>query len=189
MILAFVVGRWTVAAPDVGSAPGQRGGAPASAPTGARDRPPASVATLFAGTVLAAQAAAAAQVPSASPEAAESAGEETRAQLRRPLAPEVEARVHEEARAGLERLRQQVVERCWPRDGLPGGRRQTTVTYNVTFDPTGREIARGILDDRRSPAGAFGGCLRRLEGTSLSVSPTGSYVTLRLPVTYGSGSP
>jgi hypothetical protein len=92
--------------------------------------------------------------------------------------------VQEEARAELERMREHVVSRCWPRGGLRGGRRQTTLTYNVTFDPTGREVARGVLEDRRAPAGEFGRCLRRLEGTSLSVAPPGTFVSLRLPVTY-----
>jgi hypothetical protein len=105
-------------------------------------------------------------------------------QIRKPLAPEVQARVHHEVRAEIERLRPQVVARCWPSEGLPGGRRETTVTYDVTFDPQGREIARGVHDDRKAPAGKFGQCLRQLGGTSLSVSPTGTYHSLRLPITY-----
>jgi hypothetical protein len=106
------------------------------------------------------------------------------AALRTPLSPEARELVADDARAGIERLREQVVSRCWPRDGLPGGRRQATVTYHVTFDPSGREIARGLLEDRRAPAGEFGRCLRRLAGAPLSVSPPGTFVTLKLPVTY-----
>jgi hypothetical protein len=81
-------------------------------------------------------------------------------------------------------MRPLFVSRCWPRGGLGGGRREATVTYDLTFDPGGREIARGMLEDRRAPAGEFGRCLRQLENTSLAVSPPGSFVTLRVPVTY-----
>jgi hypothetical protein len=127
-------------------------------------------------------------VPADAPPSAEPSrdpvGARAPAALRTPLSPEAQARVHDDAYSEIERTREHVVARCWPRDGLPGGRRQTTVTYNVTFDPAGREIARGVLEDRRAPAGEFGRCLRRLEGTSLSVEPPGTFVTLRLPVTY-----
>jgi hypothetical protein len=115
-------------------------------------------------------------------EAGRSSARAARSEVRE-LPSEVEARVHHEVRAAIERLRPQVVARCWPSDGLPGGRRETTVTYDVTFDPAGREVARGVLAEGEAPA-AFGECLRRLETTSLSVSPTGNYVSLRFPVTY-----
>jgi hypothetical protein len=127
-------------------------------------------------------------VPTAAPPPAEAsrdaAGARDPAAQRTPLSPETRARVHEEASSEIERTREHVVARCWPRDGLPGGRRETTVTYNVTFDPAGREIARGVQEDRRAPAGEFGRCLRRLGGAPLSVPPPGTFVTLKLPVTY-----
>lgn len=180
--LAFVVGRWTVAPSAAGGPPGPQ--RVASSPRPAGDRSP-SIATLFAATLRGAETASTAQ-PVDGRQGAEERVEARPARLRTPLPPEVQTRVREEAYAGLERLRPYVVERCWPRDGLSGGRSQTTLTYNVTFNPEGREVARGIIDDRRAPSGAFGRCLRRLGGTALAISPPGTYVTLKLPVTYAS---
>jgi hypothetical protein len=84
----------------------------------------------------------------------------------------------------VEEQRREVVSSCWPREGLPRGQRSATVTYNVTFDPQGREVARGIGQDRRAPAGEFGKCLAQLQTTPFSISPPGRYVTLRVPVAY-----
>jgi hypothetical protein len=84
----------------------------------------------------------------------------------------------------VEQQRPEVVSSCWPREGLPRGQRSATVTYNVTFDPSGREVARGIVQDRRAPAGQFGKCLAQLQTTPFSISAPGRYVTLRVPVAY-----
>jgi hypothetical protein len=83
----------------------------------------------------------------------------------------------------VEEQRQRLVSTCWPKEGLPRGSRSTTVTYNVTFNPQGREVGRGIVQDRRAPAGKFGTCLQ-LQGKPFSISPPGTYVSLRIPVTY-----
>jgi hypothetical protein len=96
----------------------------------------------------------------------------------------VAARVREEAVAQLEELRPHAVSSCWPREKLAKGPARTTLTYHVTFDPDGREIARGIADDRHAPAAGFASCVQRLRDNSLSVSRTGTYVSLRLPVSY-----
>jgi hypothetical protein len=177
LALAFVLGRSTVDASPASGAP-------------PRERPPAPARR---GATLEAMAPRVPAAPPAAPIApavtaetpAEAEGARARAsRLRTPLSPEAQARVNDDARAAIERARPHVVARCWPRDGLPGGRRRTTITYNVTFDPDGHEIGRGMLDDRRAPAGEFGKCLRRLPDAPLSVSPPGTFVTLRLPVTY-----
>jgi hypothetical protein len=104
--------------------------------------------------------------------------------LRGAAPPEVVARAREDAVAAIEAQRRQVVASCWPRGGLSNGRARTTLTYHVTFDREGREVARGLMDDRSAPAGEFARCLRRLPNSSLSVSRTGTYVTMKLPVTY-----
>jgi hypothetical protein len=101
-----------------------------------------------------------------------------------PLPPDRMAEYRAEVVTRVEEQRPRVVSTCWPREGLPNGRRSATVTYNVTFNPAGREVARGISQDRRAPAGTFGKCLGQLQGTQLSISPPGTYVTLRVPVTY-----
>jgi hypothetical protein len=91
-------------------------------------------------------------------------------------APDVKEAVAAEARARLESLRGYISSRCWPEGGLPGGQQQTTLRLDLTFDRDGREIARGIRQDRRAPAAAFTACLRRLPGTRLEVSAPGRSV-------------
>jgi hypothetical protein len=106
------------------------------------------------------------------------------APYRAPVPPERMAEYRMEVVTRVEEERPRVVSTCWPKEGLPNGRRSATITYNVTFNPAGREVARGIVQDRRAPAGQFGKCLGQLRGTQLSISPPGTYVTLRVPVTY-----
>jgi hypothetical protein len=175
--LAFVLGRSTVdASPASGAPPRERQPAPA--------RRAAALAAVAPPVAAAPPAAPIAPAVTAVTQAEAEGARARVSRLRTPLSPEAEARMNDDARAAIERARPHVVARCWPRDGLPGGRRRTTITYNVTFDPDGHEIGRGLLDDRRAPAGEFGKCLRRLGETPLSVSPPGTFVTLRLPVTY-----
>jgi hypothetical protein len=84
----------------------------------------------------------------------------------------------------VEQQRKRVVSSCWPKEGLPKGQRSATVTYSLTFNPEGREVGRGIVQDRRAPAGKFARCLGLLRGTAFSISPPGTYVTLKVPVAY-----
>jgi hypothetical protein len=97
---------------------------------------------------------------------------------------ELLTRVREEAKAQLETYRNEVVSQCWPAKGLPKGARTATLTVNVTFDAQGHEIARGISEDRRAPAGEFGRCVRNLNGITLGISPPGSNVAVSIPVSY-----
>jgi hypothetical protein len=90
--------------------------------------------------------------------------------------PEVVARVAAEAGLALEQARPDFVARCAPRDGPSGAK----LTFNVTFDASGREIARGISEDRRLRAPALASCLRRLPIGSLRVSPPGANVGVRV---------
>lgn len=85
----------------------------------------------------------------------------------------------------LEHERRRVVSTCRPRETLPRGQASATVTYNMTFNPDGREVGRGIVQDRRASAGKFGKCLGDLRGEKITISPPpGTYVTIRVPVTY-----
>jgi hypothetical protein len=91
--------------------------------------------------------------------------------------------VTEEAQAQLESYRPKIMKECWPSEGLPRGASTAKLTIHSTFDAQGREIARGITEDRRAPGGAFASCLRKLP-TALSVSGTGRRVAVAIPLTY-----
>lgn len=99
--------------------------------------------------------------------------------------PAVVARATAETAAVLEQARGELTSRCWPRGGLASGHDSTLVTFNVTFDAAGREIARGLGEDRRARAPELVRCLQRLPLGSLRISPTGANVgvkvAMRLP--------
>ena len=84
----------------------------------------------------------------------------------------------------IEKLRPYIVSRCWPAGGLAGGQTSAKLTFQITFDEKGREIARGISEDRSAPAGEFGSCLAKLEGMTLSIEPPGTNVGVSVPVTF-----
>lgn len=81
-----------------------------------------------------------------------------------------------ETRTQLEASKRDLVDKCWPAKGLPGGRTRTRVTFSVAYDAYGREVGRGISEDRRSPTGDLRKCLARLPMGTLRVSPPGSSV-------------
>jgi hypothetical protein len=85
-----------------------------------------------------------------------------------------------ETRQQLEAAKRDLVDRCWPAKGLPGGRTSARVTFSVAYDAYGREVGRGISDDRRAPSGELGRCLSRLPLGSLRVSPPGSSVGVKV---------
>ncbi len=99
------------------------------------------------------------------------------------LTPELVDRVTQQARDGLEALRATLVARCAPEGSRDAGAHPATLVVNLTFDADGREIARGIAENRRAPAGRLGTCLRRLRDTSLSVAPPGVTVGVSVPIT------
>jgi hypothetical protein len=94
--------------------------------------------------------------------------------------PAMVAQATAEASAFLEASRAELNARCWPRDGLASGRPSTLVTFNVTFDPRGREIARGIGEDRKARAPELLRCLQKIPLGSLRISPTGANVGVRV---------
>jgi hypothetical protein len=85
-------------------------------------------------------------------------------------------------KAQLESARELIVSRCWPRGGVDG-RSSARLTFNVTFDAQGREIARGITEDRRAPGGAFARCVRE-HGTALAIAPPGTNIGVSLSMAY-----
>lgn len=91
--------------------------------------------------------------------------------------PALVTRVTEEATRSLEAARAGLAARC------PPDRARTTpgrFTFNVVFDASGREIARGIAEDRRARAPEVAACLRALPLGALQVSPPGASVGVRV---------
>ena len=95
---------------------------------------------------------------------------------------DVAARATEEVKAKIEELRGYIVDSCWT--GSAAQRASAKLTFNLTFDAQGHEIARGISEHRRAPARALGSCLRKLQGTTLAIAPTGVNVAVSVPVTF-----
>ena len=92
--------------------------------------------------------------------------------------------VADQATAGIDSLRSYIISSCWPASAT--GLAKAKLTFNLTFDVQGREIARGIVEGRRAPAPAreFGRCVRRLEGTTLAIAPPGANVGVSIPVAF-----
>lgn len=97
------------------------------------------------------------------------------------VTPELLNRVTSDASAQIETYRPQFVSRCTPPGGLGEG---AQVTFHVTFDAQGREIARGISENRRNRAGAFAKCMRELGGIEFSVPPPGTNVAVSVPMSF-----
>jgi len=94
--------------------------------------------------------------------------------------PALVAQVTEAARLGLEAARGDLVARCLPAGRVAPGAPAVPFTFHVTFDASGREIARGIGEDRRARAPEVAGCLRRLPLGTLRVAPPGTNVGVRV---------
>ena len=98
--------------------------------------------------------------------------------------PDLVATVRNEAAVRFEAQRQQIVSACWPVGGLRNGRTSAQIRVNVTFDREGREIARGIQEDRRASSSEFTHCLRSMQATRLAVAPPGTNVGVTFPVQF-----
>ena len=159
----FLAGRWT--APE----------APAEAPERAPSEP-------LAPTEAPAQASA----PSAAPAPPPPAPERAAARLaERPSAnPALVGQAAAEARVQLESVRPALLSRCWPAEGLGQGRDKARLTFHLTFDAAGREVARGISEDRTAPAGAFARCLRTLPIGTLAIPAPGARVGVRVAMSF-----
>jgi hypothetical protein len=169
LVVAFLVGRFTAETEPAVTTP-----APAAAKQQPSDPWAAAPMQAVPAPPVAAPAPAAAASPAPAPVPAQPVV----------LTPEIANRVNREAKVKLEALREQVVATCWPSGGAAKGLKRASVTYNLTFDAQGREIARGIAEDRRAPAGEFGKCLRQLERNPITVSPPGTNVGLSVAMSY-----
>ena len=99
---------------------------------------------------------------------------------------EVVAQVTQQAKVELENLRPRLMSSCWPSGGLGAGQRSATLTFHMTFDAQGHEIARGISESRRAvrASAEFAKCVRILDGTLLSIPPPGRTVAISIPVSF-----
>jgi hypothetical protein len=165
--LVFLGGRWTADRPEP-----RRASPEVSAPAAA---PAETLSSWFWG-----RAEAAREVPAPAAAAPEPAAPVV---APRPLA---EAKIVAEASARLKLggLKQDMLSRCWPENGLGGGRDRAQLTFNLAFDASGREIARGISEDRAAPAGAFARCLRALPIGSLSIPAPGARVGVKVAMAF-----
>jgi hypothetical protein len=94
--------------------------------------------------------------------------------------PQLVERVAAEVTRKLEESRSELIERCVPASRLVHGAPGASFTFNVTFDANGREIARGIGEDRRARAPEVASCLRKLPLGSLRVAAPGATVGVRV---------
>jgi hypothetical protein len=98
-------------------------------------------------------------------------------------APEVvaaQSKAAKETLMQLESIKGELVQRCWPAGGLPKGRTSARVTFSVAYDAAGREVMRGVSDDRRAPSGELTRCLQRQPLGTLRVTPTGTALSLNV---------
>lgn len=102
----------------------------------------------------------------------------TPAQGPAPSRAEVEARAAADATVALEARRDRFVAAC---GGVDAGAVSQELTFSLAFDSQGREVGRGISDDRRAPANPVPECLRKLRDTPLKIEPPGEPVSVVVP--------
>jgi hypothetical protein len=96
---------------------------------------------------------------------------------------ELQVRVTEQVRQALEQKRSTFVERCWsPSAQKSPEPASARYSFNITVDAQGKEIARGISEDRAAFRADVGQCLRGL-GDKVAVSPPGATVQVTVPLT------
>lgn len=166
IVLAYVAGRWGAEAAFEKAA---RASSVATAPQEAGTSP----ASRYAPAVVALPAPAAQQQPAAHPPASVSA-----------VAQQAKHAAEVSTRVNLERLRRDMLSRCWPSGGLAGGQQTARLSFSIVFDETGREIARGISEDRRAPGREFARCLRALPMGTFSIPAPGARATVNVPMTF-----
>jgi hypothetical protein len=85
-----------------------------------------------------------------------------------------------ETRQQLEASKRDLIEKCWPAKGLPGGRTSARLSFSVAYDAYGREVGRAVGEGRQSPTGELRTCLGRLPLGMLRISPPGSSVSVKV---------
>ncbi|MHB8872504.1 MAG: hypothetical protein ACYC8T_02350 [Myxococcaceae bacterium] len=99
-----------------------------------------------------------------------------------PPSPEVMRRANEQAAAALDREHPRFLSQCWKPTPLPGMAPSARFTFQIVVDAEGKELARGISEDREEHRAGVGECLRNLPPEPLHIDPPGHTVTLDVPV-------
>jgi hypothetical protein len=103
-----------------------------------------------------------------------------------PAAPKaIQEAATKDATAALEALRKKLVKACWaPAVAKEPTPARSKYLYQMTFDPSGKEIARGISETRDESRPDVARCLRE-QPMGLTIPPPGAVVavdvTLHLP--------
>lgn len=118
------------------------------------------------------------QTPSVRPAAPAGAATSTVPESRRPAATAKD--VAKQAAAALEPHRRALVQACWPEKG--GGQRagQARYVWNFTFDASGKQITRGISEDRSNPHLGTASCLSQ-KLPPIQVPPPGRVIHVEVP--------
>lgn len=78
-------------------------------------------------------------------------------------------------------LAQRTSKECYaPLKGQPGTPPKVKFVYSGSFDPTGKEVARGISEDREANSTKVAACLRAFK-MDLEIPPPGQYVNVTVP--------
>lgn len=94
---------------------------------------------------------------------------------------ELEARAKDAALVAIAQKRPEWVARCWQGDaGLP----PLNLVFALGFDGSGKEVARGISDDRNAPPNEVAQCLRGMGVNDLIIPPPGRPVSIVVDVTF-----
>jgi hypothetical protein len=86
-----------------------------------------------------------------------------------------------QANEKFEAVRPQLVQRCWVESHAAESGGQAGVDLEITFDASGKEIARGGAELKGSVPGV-GSCVRDLEAGRLRIDPPGEPVTVLVKV-------
>lgn len=93
-----------------------------------------------------------------------------------PAAAEIRKKVEADAAKALEQLRPHLVKTCWePSSRKKAEPPRAKYIFNVSFDPSGKEIARGISEVRGMERPDAAQCLRG-EPLSLQIPPPGQHI-------------
>lgn len=91
------------------------------------------------------------------------------------------ATIDSDVAQAIEKLKQRTVKECWlPLKGQPGLPAKVKFVYSGSFDPTGKEVARGISEDREANAPKVSACLRSFS-MELTIPAPGQYVNVNVP--------
>lgn len=78
-------------------------------------------------------------------------------------------------------LAQRTSKECYaPLKGQPGTPAKVKFVYSGSFDPTGKEVARGISEDREANSPMVAACLRAFK-MDLEIPAPGQYVNVNVP--------